>query len=457
MTTTIDAEEYVIGALIRNPKLLQEVPELKPVHFFDIQYRIIYQALKKMQASEMNINVISLGSFLTGFSDNITRDEYGEIQAKIVETSQLRELEELNFDNELLVRNHARVIIEFYSERWIINRLARGAEQIENKTEPIDKVVLSIADSCNKFSIMQPKKNVDMSRDLEGSLNDLLTLLPVISTGLGTKTQLKLERSQINIIAALPGNCKTTLAVQMATDLTMQNKSVLFFSIEMPKTDIIAKMACNLARVSHQKMRENKYNEEELAQVKDQYEYMKNNFKTIKIFDSDAMSEVDMIIRTIKQYNPDIVFIDYLQLMISDEKNMRIELNNAVRKLKSYVKHTNTAIVLLSQVSRGVEQRDDKRARNSDLQESSRIEQTAAVVMFINYDFKSSYCQRLIDWDGHKFVYGKNILQISKTKSRYSNTFTTLLYIEPESGRIRSLTQGEWNEIIEFKNTMRGN
>ena len=442
------AERTIIKSIIFNPKILPLIPDLRSFHFLNENYRNIFHAVKDIEARQDSIDIVSICSELISKFNN----QYKELEQTIFMLKDDDNINELSFDDENQIVRYSNFLMEDYSKGWICRRLEQASESIK-EGEVSDKVVSGIVENCHKFSLMQPIKETDSITDVDNSLADLTSSIPVISTGLGTKQQLKLERRQVNILAGLPSHCKTTLAIQMTLNLIQREQKVLFFSIEMPKTDLIAKMACNLANVSHTSVREKTRTDEEFHRVKEQYKILRENLQTIKIF--DTIDDVNIMIKTIKNYKPDVVFVDYFQLMVSDDKNVRAEINSNLKRLKQFIKHTDTALVLLSQVGRRVEQREDQRPRDSDLSESSVIEQLAAVIIFTYYDYKVNFCQEMISHTGYRFVYGQNILLLTKSKSRYGNTFRTKLHIEPASGRIRSLTNTEWETLIEFESKVR--
>ncbi len=450
-----ESELAIITIILKNGDLIKEVIDLPYKYFITSEYNIIYRCMKELYKDNIDINYITLIEKVKSSEFNLLNDIKNRTLQEIVSESLIITLSESSFAVSSQLQYYKNLVIKNYSRRYFLDKLEKERINLLDPTSSAEEVAIRVIKEANDFIEKQPTINNSINSDCDNSLKYLQETYPVIKTGIGFgDSEIKFERKQINTIGGMPGHCKTTIAVQMALNMLINGLSVNYFSLEMPKFDLIAKMVCNLAKVSHKRIRERIYTIDEFKSVKKAYEYMKDCFSSsLKIYDD--IYDINSMIRIIKVNKPDAVFIDFLQLMPKDEKWIRQEINNILKLLQPFVKTTETAIINLSQLSRAIDSREDQRPRNSDLAESGRIEQLSRVIMFVHYDFKTNYINELVSYKKGRICYGKNILSLSISKSTYSDTFETKSWIEPECGIIRTMTRDEWellkNETIKIK------
>jgi replicative DNA helicase len=204
------------------------------------------------------------------------------------------------------------------------------------------------------------------------------------------------HKSDLYIIAARPSMGKSSFALNVATKMTMKhNYSAAIFSLEMTKEQLTNRILCSEANVDLQKARTGQISKEEWEKI---------------VHAAGKLSQTNLILddepgldsRTLRakarrikrEYGIDMLMIDYLQLMSGGSRNSdsrQQEISEISRSLKLIARELDIVVVALSQLSRGVEQREDKRPRLSDLRESGAIEQDADMVMFL---YRDSYYKR---------------------------------------------------------------
>tara|TARA_R110000796_G_C14444976_1_gene422741 strand:- start:94 stop:936 length:843 start_codon:yes stop_codon:yes gene_type:complete len=190
----------------------------------------------------------------------------------------------------------------------------------------------------------------------------------------------------LNVLAGRPSMGKSTLALNIANHLST-TKNVLFFSLEMSQVQLMMKMVSCDSNIPLTKVEKGSLNDDEQTNF---YESLaKAGNKNMNIIDKSGLS-VKNIFSTAKKLNSDkkidIILIDYLQIMKYDKGREVSELGNITRELKYLAKDLEIPIILLSQLSRGVEQRENKRPFMSDLRSSGEIEQDADMIMFVYRD-----------------------------------------------------------------------
>lgn len=200
------------------------------------------------------------------------------------------------------------------------------------------------------------------------------------------------------VLAARPSMGKTSLAVCIAMNCALRSDRravVGIFSCEMSKEQVIGGMICTQAQVNLGRWRTSRLREEDWQRVSHALEDLRE--APIFVDDSSAISPLEMRAKArrleAEQGKLGLLVVDYLQLMRSDSKaeNRVNEVSALTRSLKGLAKELDVPIIVLSQLSRGVESRDNKRPMLSDLRESGQIEADADVVMFI---YRESYYQR---------------------------------------------------------------
>lgn len=189
------------------------------------------------------------------------------------------------------------------------------------------------------------------------------------------------------IIAARPGMGKSALAGCLA-DYHARKQKVLIFSLEMTKEQWICRLACTVAKVSYEAVVNKKLSNTEIARLLSAMQEISTYNLVIDETPAINISDLRAIVRKEK---PAITIVDYLQLVTANSENRFQEVSDISRQLKTCAKESGTAVVALSQLSRALESRNEKRPVLSDLRESGQIEQDADVIMFLYRE--SQYCE----------------------------------------------------------------
>lgn len=225
-----------------------------------------------------------------------------------------------------------------------------------------------------------------------------------------------IKGGDIITIGARPAMGKTSFAISILNHLLDKNKTVAYFSFEMTKELLAKRILASKAQVQTFLPKE-KQNEIYFKKLKDVLTWFAN--KNCYINDKLLLS-VEEIEEEIVQLKPDIVFIDYIQLVkMPKAPNMTEAINYAIQEIKRIAKENNTVVILLSQVSRAVETRCDKRPMLSDLRNSSTLEELSDIVLFI---YRDEYYNAIIENDLEK-----NLAQIIVGKNKLGTTGTVYL------------------------------
>lgn len=218
-----------------------------------------------------------------------------------------------------------------------------------------------------------------------------------------------LQNSDLIIVAGRPGMGKTALATNIGFHLALQGKSVGFFSLEMSAEQLATRILSDSASIVSSRIRRGQLEAYELQRLKEAQRKLASISLHIDDAPAASVAQVRSRARRLKrECGLDLVIVDYLQLMTAGRQGNRVqELTEISMGLKAIAKELNVPVMALSQLSRQVESREDKRPLLSDLRESGSIEQDADVVMFV---YRHEYYLRMveppegdprrIEWDG---------------------------------------------------------
>lgn len=402
----IDAEQIILGKIISNNDYYSRVSDyLSDEYFYELAHKEIYKYISKViQKSSIVADSVTLKNF---FDTNeillsIGGSKYLSIllsmssgivdivsYAKIIQDLAMKR--RLVFIGEDIVTNAYNNVSQKTAMEQI--EVAEGELfELSNQGEN-NRGFLNISNAVNATI-----KNITLAKKRETHISGISSKLADLD-----KILSGFQNSDLIILAGRPSMGKTTLAINIAYNAALEfkceyekigsKKSVGFFSLEMPSEQIAAKMLSIETCLSTDKFRRGEINENEFMRIAEKAELISN--VPIFIDDTPALSISSIktkIRRLVKQENISFIIIDYLQLIRgvneSSKMNRVLEISEITQGLKAIAKEFNIPIIALSQLSRLVEQREDKRPQLSDLRESGSIEQDADVVMFV---FREAY------------------------------------------------------------------
>jgi replicative DNA helicase len=223
-----------------------------------------------------------------------------------------------------------------------------------------------------------------------------------------------MTRGEITIIAGRPGNAKTTVSANIARNLVHQGMKVAMFNREMPNTEMMKKfLAMESDAIQYRNLRNNididsKVIEDVSAKISELYNG--------KLFMFDDVRDMENTFREIKAVKPDVVIDDHIGLIEhppQDRRDLRLKIGDVSRNYKWLAKSEDMSVILVSQMNRNMEHRNDRVPRLSDLAESGNLEQDAEIVVFSHYPWVSRYGD-----DGNSDCY----LELIVAKNRYGQT-----------------------------------
>ena len=308
-------------------------------------------------------------------------------------------------------------------ENYLLRKVIVMVSDIKGKAEGNYRDVYeTIADAHSLFGMLlelRPSSAQKIDEIISDTLNSIDNKdTKLISTGYEQLDRFAggLTRGEITIIGGRPGHGKTTVMINMLARALENGKRAVFLSRELPNSELIKKIMClESGQLSYSMVRQNVYDSQERGEVDRIIKLIKEKYHEDNFLMFDNLRDFASSASEVKKFKPDIVFDDYIQLIEckGKEEQRRLQIERLVNDYKWLAKETEAAIVLASQLNRGIEYRDKSyEPQLSDLAESGAIEQVAENVFFTHYDYK-------IKGEAGK---GKNVLTISAKKVRYGDT-----------------------------------
>lgn len=386
---SIEAEQSVIGSMILDREAITIASELIfPEDFYNKQYGVIFEAMVELNDEGKPVDLITL-------------------QDRLKEKDVPPEVSSLEFIRDIItavptsanVRYYARIVAEKSTLRKLIRTVGEiendcyaGKESLEVILEDTEKKVFDLVQRRNSGEhvpirkiVMNALQRIEAASKNTGSVTGVATGffdLDVMTSGM--------QPADLVLIAARPSMGKTAFVLNIAQYAAFKlNKSVAIFSLEMSKEQLVNRMFSLESSVDAQHLRNGKLDENEWEKLVESAGVIGGSKLIIDDTPGISIQEMRSKCRKFKlEQGLDMIIIDYLQLMSGGGKSesRQQEISEISRSLKALAREMNVPVLALSQLSRAVEQRPDKRPMMSDLRESGAIEQDADVIMFIYRD-----------------------------------------------------------------------
>ena len=387
----LDAEQSVLGSILLDNETYASLEGMLAAdHFYKEGHRKIFRAIERLfrRGDPMDLVTLteelrqsgeleSVGSvpYLIGLADSVPTAAYAD--------------------------SYARIVLEKATLRDLISASGRIMQLAYDQAGPLDEVLdqaeQSIFDLATKKRRSQFEGMPTLVTETFAHINELFANPDPVS---GMRTGFKeldmmtagLQPSSLNVLAARPSMGKTALALSMALNAALRDSvSVGIFSLEMSAVQLVTRMLCSEARVDMSRVRNGQLSDRDFQRLADTAGRMSE--ARVFIDDNPDLTVMELRSRARRltaEHDLGLLVIDYLQLMSagtrSTGENRQQEISAISRGLKALARELDIPVLVLSQLSRAVEGRPNKRPMLSDLRESGAIEQDADLVMFIYRD-----------------------------------------------------------------------
>lgn len=437
----IEAEEAILGAVLVNPEVITKIVEhLKPESFYKPAHRYVYEAMLQLFNSNERIDIVSVSDVLSYSSKLETvggRAFINDLSYKTITTSN--------------VEYYAKIVQEKAIKRALINAgseivsFGYDVNPIDESLDNAERLIFDIASKKATTDLVHVKdlvlktyEKIEYRYEHQGELIGV----PTAFYELDTMTN-GLQKSDLIILAARPSMGKTAFALNIAQNVAIKAKTpVALFSLEMSKEQLLQRMLCSEAEVDTQRLKTGNMQSKDWEKLANAM----NEFSQAPIYIDDTsgctLTDLRAKCRRLKmeEKNLGLIVIDYLQLMESSGREDRMQAISAIsRGLKTLARELDVPVIALSQLSRAVESRTDKRPMLSDLRESGAIEQDADIVMFI---YRDEYYRKSDDGDE----------EVQKAAAKGESEIIIAKHRNGPVGTVKLLFQGN---ITKFKNPIK--
>jgi len=454
----LEAEQTVLGSILVSNEIYDEITDINEDFFYNPINKKIFRVINNLMQKGLLANPITLKNF---FSDENELNEIGgsEYLIKLTKfsTSKLQIKYYTNLLHDLKIR---RNLIEI--SKQILEDSANKNSEINSEQiiEGAEKKLFDIAER-GKFN----KSYIEFKEALVQTIAMASSAYKNEEGIVGVPSGLKdlddrlggLHKQDLIIIAGRPSMGKTALATNIAFNAAKiirnreKNSSIIFFSLEMSSEQLSTRILSEQARIKSNDIRRGKINQDDFEKFIETSKSLENLPLFIDDTPAITISTLSNRARRIKRlHGLELIVVDYIQLMKSGNyrNDGRVqEIAEITQGLKALAKELDVPILALSQLSRAVEQRDDKKPQLSDLRESGSIEQDADVVMFVYRE--EYYLEKLeprvgtaehVEWQ-EKMNLVHNLAELIIGKQRHGPTGIIRLEFESAFTKFKDATQ----------------
>ncbi|MDQ0176285.1 replicative DNA helicase [Bacillus chungangensis] len=428
----IEAEQAVLGAIFLEPASLILVSEiLIPEDFYRNSHQLLFDVMLKLNEDGKAVDVITVTEELSS-------------------AKQLEDVGGLSYLSELAGAVPTAANIEYYAriveEKSLLRRLIKTAttiaqdgyarqDEVEEVLDEAERNIMEVANRKNtsafqniKDVLVKTYDNIELLHHRKGDV----TGIPSGFSELDRMTA-GFQRNDLIIVAARPSVGKTAFALNIAQNVaTKTEENVAIFSLEMGAEQLVMRMLCSEGNINAQNLRTGTLTSEDWRKLTMAMGSLSNSGIFIDDTPGIRISEIRSKCRRLKQeHGLGMILIDYLQLIQGSgrmKENRQQEVSEISRSLKALARELEVPVIALSQLSRGVEQRQDKRPMMSDIRESGSIEQDADIVAFL---YRDDY------YDSESE--NKNIIEIIIAKQRNGPVGTVQLAFVKEYNKFVNL------------------
>ncbi|MDP4164482.1 MAG: replicative DNA helicase, partial [Bacillota bacterium] len=428
----VEAEQAVLGAIFLEPSSLTMASEmLIPEDFYRAAHQKIFNVMLKLNDHGKAVDLIT-------------------VTEELAATKMLEDTGGVGYLSELAASVPTAANIEYYAriveEKSLLRRLIRTATGIaqdgysrEDEVEALlgeaEKSILEVAQRKNagafhniKDVLVRTYDNIELMHNQKGDVTG-------IATGFSELDRMTagFQRNDLIIVGARPSVGKTAFALNIAQNVAIKTgENVAIFSLEMGAEQLVMRILCAEGNIDAQRLRTGSLTDEDWGKLTMAMGSLSNAGIYIDDTPGVRISEIRSKCRRLKQeHGLGMILIDYLQLIQGNGRsgeNRQQEVSEISRSLKALARELKVPVIALSQLSRGVEQRQDKRPMMSDIRESGSIEQDADIVAFL---YRDDYYDKESE--------NKNIIEIIIAKQRNGPTGTVQLAFVKEYNKFVNL------------------
>ncbi|WP_160725989.1 replicative DNA helicase [Bacillus sp. USDA818B3_A] len=428
----IEAEQAVLGAIFLEPSALTLASEiLIPEDFYRASHQKIFNVMLDLNDQGKAVDLVTVTeelaaakliediggvSYLSDLSGSVPTAANIEYYARIVEEKSLLRR---------LIRTATNIASDGYSRE----------DEVEALLSEAEKNIMEVAQRKNAGAFHNIKDVLVRTYDNIEEMHNRVGEITGISTGFAELDRMTagFQRNDLIIVGARPSVGKTAFALNIAANVaTKTGENVAIFSLEMGAEQLVMRMLCSEGNIDAQRLRTGSLTDDDWGKLTMAMGSLSNSGIFIDDTPGVRISDIRSKCRRLQQeHGLGMILIDYLQLILGSGRsgeNRQQEVSEISRSLKQLARELKVPVIALSQLSRGVEQRQDKRPMMSDIRESGSIEQDADIVAFL---YRDDYYDKESE--------NKNIIEIIIAKQRNGPTGTVALAFVKEYNKFVNL------------------
>jgi len=396
-----EAEDALLGCVMVDnsqvDRVLHYVPEDSV--FYSNRNKVLWGIMQKLRGEAKPIDMVTIMSevpdSMKNGSSNIGYHLSG-LPDKVASPS--------------MAPNYARTMYE----KWLLRNLIIKSKNIEqaalNPTESAMHHLEELYNSIGNALDLQTFDNFVLDDLILNTVENLYAKDNVIPFGIDNIDKMVggMTRGEISIIAGRPGHFKSTMMINVVSNLIQQGYKVLVMNREMSNIEMMKKfMVMEAKHITYDVFRAGTYSKEHKEELKKIVEVIRNKYKNLIMYDN--IMDLSGAMREIRKHKPDVVVDDYIGLVnVKGIDDNRLKIDSIMKQYKWACKNNNMCALLLSQLNRKCEERTNKRPLPSDLRESGSIEQDAEMILFMYYEWRYLERESTLGEYGLEVVIGKN-------------------------------------------------
>ena len=411
--SSIEAEKILIGCILLDPNKFVEAAGyiIEDEVFYDNRNQLLWRKIKNMISNGDEVDQTTVCAQL---SQREINEGLGAFYITGLTTDSL---------DSTNVESYAQIIYSKYLMRRLINETHNIKENAYQANGNAFDLLNNTHNIIGELIELQPHKEFDINNALHEALESIHNSeRNLIQLGYPELDRMcgGLTRGELTIIGGRPGHGKSTFSLNLLKNMIDAGYKCVLFNREMSNTEMLKKLVVlESGLLSYSMVRNGSCGDEASSnELQSTVDIMQTKYSKDKFLMFDNIKDFNKAASEVKKFKPDVIFDDYIQLIVPDNKinERRLQLEKIIHEYKWLAKNVNCAVVLVSQLNRGIESRGNPVPRLSDLAESGSIEQAAENVFFSYYDYK------IFGNDSLGRGHGKEVIEIIAGKVRYGET-----------------------------------
>ena len=430
----LEAERLILGQALVDNSVIDQISQYIPEEqvFYNTGHQDIWKCILTLHREGATVidpitimsqmpektNLESPGYYLTGLIENVVTTANAEHYAKLV------------------------------YEKWLIRKVILKSKRIEKvmdldadgASQALQRLNREIEDILN----LRIREDFNLNTLISDTVEHMTVTDNIIPFGYKPLDDLTggMTKGEITVVAGRPGHFKSTMTINIVSNLLNRGQKVLVFNREMSNVEMMKKLIIIESQtLSYHTMRMGDFNDADKKELELAKNIITEKYQNLIMYDD--VFDIDRAMREIRKHRPDVVVDDYIGLIdvIGVEDN-RLRIDNIMKQYKRAAKTYGLAAILVSQLNRACEDRSNKRPILRDLRDSGSIEQDAEMILFMYYDWRYNYQDSMVGEHGIEIVLGKN---------RYGKTGSKVLGVVGDRCKILNTAEDAMYEMKRLK------